>query len=311
MADNVGGQPGQLGPGSPFREEEDSPIQLMYSEEDFKRIAKAIALPLASVLRYSNDFEAAARWYRLNVSPAKRQEGPTLELRNQRTKKPKKPSELRKHRSNKPKTLSELRKKTKQVEAAAQKLLLHLSVRSFSDAPDGSGDAEQVEAAARKLLLHLGVRHLEEAPDGPADRELLTFLASYSGSSEEAVIDATARIGRFAERLEATDAAEFLKTCASKTVQEAVDFAKLLPKGHQGDIAAIEWTAHMMSLYEKITGRKANTSIKAPGSAGRGKPSGPLIRFLAAAGEALGIKYSPESWRGRIRDNQTGGRRRK
>ena len=205
-----------------------------------------------------------------------------MELRNQRSKNSREPSGPRKHRSKETRTLSKLRKK-----------------------------AEQVEAAARKLLSHLGVRHLEETPDGPGDREFLTFLASYSGSSEEEVIDATARIGRLVELLEAIDAAGFFKTSASKAVQEAIDFAKLFPKGHQGDIAGIGWTADMMSLYEEITGRKVATSIEAPGSPGRGKASGPLIRFLAAAGEPLGIEYSPESWRGRIRDNQTGGRRRK
>ena len=64
----------------------------------------------------------------------------------------------------------------------------------------------------------------------------------------------------------------------------------------------------MMTLYEKITGRKARTSIAAPGKPGEGNPTGPLIRFLVAAGKPLGIDYSAGSWRGRIRDNLTGGR---
>src|SRR5262245_42051107 len=104
----------------------------------------------------------------MTVPPAKRQGGPTLELRNRRAKKSEGPSGLPKQHAKKARTLSELRKK-----------------------------AEQVEAAARKLLLHLGV----------GDRELLTFLASYSGSSEEQVVRATAKIGRLAELLEAIDSA--------------------------------------------------------------------------------------------------------
>jgi hypothetical protein len=243
----------------------------MYSQKHFERIATALGISAADVLQYRSEFEAAARWYHLNVPPAKRQGGPTLELRVQRTKKSKGPTGLRKQRPTKARTLSELRKK-----------------------------AEQVEAAARKLLLHLGVRHLREAPDGPGDRELLTFLASYSGSTEEEVIGATARIGRLAELLEAIDAAGSLEACAYKAAQEAVHFGKLLPKGHQGDMAAIGWTADMMSLYKKITGQEARFSVLRPGP-GRGQPAGRFLRFLQAVGEPPEIELSPASARSRQR----------
>lgn len=242
-----------------------------YSQKHFERIATALGVSAADVLQYKSEFEGAARWYRLNVPPAKRQGGPTLELRNRRTKKSKGPSGLRKQRSKKPKTLSELRKK-----------------------------AERVEAAARKLLLHLGVHRLREAPDGPGDRELLTFLGSYSGSSEEEVIGATARIGRLAELLEAIDAAETLKACAYKAAQEAVHFANLLPKGHLGDVATIGWIADMMSLYKRITGKEPRFSVLRPGP-GRGQPTGPFLRFLQAAAEPLEIDLSPASARSRQR----------
>jgi hypothetical protein len=172
-----------------------------YSPKDLKRIATALGVSAADVVQHRTEFEAAARWYRLNVPSAKRQEGPTLELRNQRPKKSKEPSTQ--SASEKPKTLSDLRKK-----------------------------ATQVEAAAKKLLLHLGVRHPEEAPDGPGDRELLIFLASYGGLAEEEIIEATARIGRLAKLSEAIGAAKTLKACACKATQEAVYLAYLLPKGH-------------------------------------------------------------------------------
>jgi hypothetical protein len=102
-----------------------------------------------------------------------------------------------------------------------------------------------------------------------------------------------------------------LKVAPPKRPQEAITFGRLIPKGHLGDLPENEWVAAMMSLYEKITRRKARTSIIAPNRPGEGNTSGPLIRFLTATGAPLGIKHSPESWRGRIRDNQTGGRRRK
>ena len=240
-----------------------------YSQRDFQRVATALGVSAANVVQHRSEFEAAARWYRLNVPPAKRQEGPTLELRSQRPKKSKEPSTQ--SASKKARTLSELRDK-----------------------------AKQVEAAAKKLLLHLGVRRLSEAPDGSGDRELLIFLASYSGSSEEEVIGATARIGRLAELLEAIDSAETLKACACKAAQEAVHFAYLLPKGHQGDVAAIGWIAEMMSLYKRITGKESGFSILRPGP-GRGQPAGPFLRFLQAAGKPLEIDQSPASARSRQR----------
>ena len=241
-----------------------------YSQKDLERIAHAIGVSAADVLQYRDAFDAAATSYRLNIPPAKRQGGPTLELRNH-PKNGKKTSELRKTRSKKPKTLSELRKKAKQVEAAAQ-----------------------------KLLLHLGVRRLSEAPDGPGDGELLVFLASYSGSSEEEVTDATAKVGRLAELLEAISAAKSLEVCAYKAAQEAAEFAKLLPKGHQGDVAAIGWIADMMSLYKRVSGKEPRFSVLRPGP-GRGQPAGRFLRFLRAAGEPLEIDLSPASARSRQR----------
>ena len=145
-----------------------------YSKNDYERIAHAIGRSTADVLQHTNEFEAAATWYRLNIPPAERDGASTSERRKQRPKKPKTPSERRKQRSKKPKTLSQLRRK-----------------------------ATQIEAAAKKLLRHLGVYHCREAPDGPGDRDLLIFLASYSGATEEHVIEATARIGGLAELLEA------------------------------------------------------------------------------------------------------------
>ena len=135
-----------------------------YSQKNFERIAAAVGVDVADILQFRREFEEATNQYRLNIPPAKREGGPTFELRNQALKEVNKASKARKPRSKKTKTLSQLRKK-----------------------------AGQVEAAARKLLLHLGVRQLEEAPDGPGDSELLTYL-SYSGSSEEEVIDATAEL---------------------------------------------------------------------------------------------------------------------
>jgi hypothetical protein len=251
-----------------------------YSSENFERIAAALGVGTNDVLLHASAFEEAATWYRHNVPPAKRQGGPTLELRNQRIMKVTEIPGLRKQRSRKSRPLSELRKKAKQVTAAAQ-----------------------------KLLLHLGVRRLREAPDGPGDRELLTFLASYSGSSEAEIIGATARIGRLAELLEAINAAKTLKARAYEAAQEAIRFAKRLPKGHQGDVAVVGWTADMMTLWKRMTGREPGFSVLRPG-AGRGQPTGPFLRFLQAAAEPLEIELSPASARSRQRALKESARRR-
>ena len=243
-----------------------------YSKKDYERIGRAIGKSAAEVMHHAREFEAHATWYRLNIPPAQREGASTSELRKERPKKSMmKPSELRELRLKKPKTLSQLRKKS-----------------------------DQVEAAARKLLRHLGVHRARDAPDGPGDRDLLIFLASYGGVTEEEVTQVTARIGRLVELLEAIDAAKVLQTCAEKAVLEARTFSKLLPEGHHGDTPVNEWIAGMAPLYEKITGREPGFSVLRPG-AGRGQPTGPFRRFLEASGEPLKIDLKPASSRSRFR----------
>jgi hypothetical protein len=170
---------------------------------------------------------------------------------------------------------------------------------------------KRVANAARKLLRHLEVTDPAQAPDGPGIA-ILEVLASAEDGSEDAVIRATARIGRLGEILEAVDAARELERRARKGAEDVVEIGKLIvPKGHHGDVAENDWIAAMMSLYKKITGKHPRTSVIAPGRPGRGKAAGPLIRFLEAAGEPLRIKHSPNSWRGRVQDIRTAGRRRR
>lgn len=170
--------------------------------------------------------------------------------------------------------------------------------------------AKQIAAAAKKLLRHLKISDYRNADD-PGDWGLIEALASTRDGTQDAIIRATERIGRLAEIFEGIDAAAFLAREATDAAEDARRLSRLLPSGHLGETAENDWIAAMMSLYEKITGRTARTSVGAPSRSDEGKASGPLIRFLTAAGKPLGIRYSPESWRGRIRDNKTGGRRRK
>jgi hypothetical protein len=251
-----------------------------YSKKDYERIADAIGRNATEVMQHASEFEANATWYRLNIPPAQKEGASTSELRKQRRPmKSMKVSELRELRLKKPKTLSELRRKSKQV-----------------------------EAAARKLLWHLGVIHARDARDGPGNRDLLVFLSSCGGVAEEEVVAATARIGRLSELLEAIDAAKLLQTRAEKAVKEAIQFSKLVPDGHQGDTATNGWIAPMALLYEKITGRKPGFSVLRPG-AGRGQPTGPFRRFLETSGEPLKIDLKPASSRSRFRALKSASRR--
>ena len=168
----------------------------------------------------------------------------------------------------------------------------------------------QIANAARKLLKHLEVTDPAQAPDGPGIA-VLEVLASADDGTEDAVIRATARIGRLVELLEAVEAARELERRAHKGAEDVVQIGKLIvPKGHHGEAAVNDWIAAMMSIYKQITGKEPRTSVIAPGRPGRGKAAGPLIRFLAAAGKPLGLNHSAESLRGRVRDILRDGRRR-
>jgi hypothetical protein len=164
---------------------------------------------------------------------------------------------------------------------------------------------------ARKLLRHLEVYDPRQAVDGPGAIALLEFLASAEDGTEDEVIRATARVGRLVEIFDSIDAARELERRAGKAAEDAVRIGELIvPKGHQGEAAVNNWIAVMMSIYKRITGREPGTSVRAPGSPRRGKATGPLIRFLAAAEKPLGLEHSNESLRDRVRDILRNGRRR-
>jgi hypothetical protein len=168
----------------------------------------------------------------------------------------------------------------------------------------------QIANAARKLLRHLGVWDPAQAPDGPGIA-VLQVLASTDDGTEDAVVRATARIGRLVEILEAADAVRELERRAHMGAEDVVRIGKLtVPKGHQGEATLNDWIASMMSIYKQITGNDPGISVVAPGRRGRGKAAGPLIRFLEVAGKPIGIQLSADSFAGRIKDIRMGGRRR-
>jgi hypothetical protein len=97
---------------------------------------------------------------------------------------------------------------------------------------------------------------------------------------------------------------------AANGAKEAVEIGKLyVPSGHHGNVAVNGWIGHLLRIYIKITGKSAGISVKAPHQPDRGKPTGPLIRFLQAAGQPLGVRLSAASLAGRIKDLRNAGAR--
>jgi hypothetical protein len=210
------------------------------------------------------------------------------------------------------KDVSEICQNKNDFEAAA------LMYRLDLDLPERQKPSEQrnwlirVGHTARKLLRLLGVADSSQAPDGPA-RKALQVLASIGHKTEEdLVIRAVARVGRLVEILDAVDALREIERRAATGAKEAVEIGKLyVPKGHQGDVAVNDWIVCMLGIYQKITGKSSGISVKASHQRDRGKPTGPLIHFLQAAGEPLGISLSAASLAGRVKDFRTGVRRAK
>ena len=160
----------------------------------------------------------------------------------------------------------------------------------------------QIAKNARRLLKSLGVNNPEEAADGPGDPELLNALVLLGEPNEDAVIEATRRIGRLAEIIDGVAAAAEFERRAKKAAVEVAEIGKLtVREGNPGDDAINDWIAAMMGLYRKITGKEPATSVGAPRRPNEGIAAGPLIRFLQAAGKPLKIKLAEDAWRSRVR----------
>ena len=161
---------------------------------------------------------------------------------------------------------------------------------------------EQVAKSARRLLKSLGVNDPDEAADGPGDPEILNALVLMGEPNEDAVIEATRRIGRLVEIIDGVAAAAEFERRAKRAATEVTKVGKLtVPEGNPGDDAVNNWIAAMMSLYRKITGKEPRTSVRGPDKPNEGIADGPLIRFLEAAGKPLGIEFSEDAWRSRVR----------
>ncbi|MGH6736742.1 MAG: hypothetical protein ACRECX_11775 [Methyloceanibacter sp.] len=116
------------------------------------------------------------------------------------------------------------------------------------------------------------------------------------------MIEATTRLGQLATLIDAVEAAKELEDRALKAINDVIAIGKLtVPKGHQGDAPVNNWIAAMMEIYRRITGQEPATSVGHVDQPDEGIASGPFIRFLQAAGQALGLNYSEDALRSRVR----------
>ena len=155
---------------------------------------------------------------------------------------------------------------------------------------------------ARRLMKDLEIKNHGEAADGPGSFELLEILAAVEEPDEDAVINATRRLGQLATMLDAIEAAMELERRALEAAEDVIAIGKLtVPKGHHGDAPVNNWIAAMMEIYRKITGSEPATSVGRVGQPNEGIASGPFIRFLQTAGEPLGVNHSEDALRSRVR----------
>ena len=159
-----------------------------------------------------------------------------------------------------------------------------------------------VADAARRLLHRLGIENHREAADGPGDREIFDAVGLWTGTGDDIIADASARLGRLMALLEAIDAAKLFCDLSQKAASETKELGRLtVPPGNSGDRATNDWIASMMVVYEKITGKEPATSVGGPGRKNEGIAGGPLIRFIQAAGKPLGIDLGEDAIRRRVR----------
>lgn len=167
----------------------------------------------------------------------------------------------------------------------------------------------QISKNVQRLLKNLGIEDPADAPDGPGDISIFDVLASVDGTTDGKVAVATARLGRMVAILAGIEVAwELDRLSREASVDVELIGEMTVAKEHQGDAAVNNWAASMFGIYCSITGSKPKTSVGGPDQPNEGIASGPLIRFLQAAGAPLEINYDEDAWRSRVRtilDNST------
>ena len=201
-----------------------------YSTEDFEHIAVAIGVEVLDVIPYRNAFEAAATWYRADCNTPRRVPPSTIKRQ-----------------------------------------------------------ARLIAAAAKKLLRHLEIYDYRNAPEGPRDLALLEALASAEDGADDDVLRASERVARLVEIFDGIDAAQELRRLGGEAANDAAPIGRLTTlRGRRGNPAVNSWVAEMMPIYKALTGKDPRISVNA-----RREPTGPFLRFLKAASKPLEVDGKP------------------
>jgi hypothetical protein len=201
-----------------------------YSNEDFERIGAAIGVSPPAVAEYRNQFEAAAAWYRSDCRTPQRVP----------------PSNIKRQ-------------------------------------------AKLIAAAAKKLIRHLEIYDYRNAPQGPPNLAVLEALVLAEEGSEADVIWATERVGHLVAVFEGIAAAEELERRGRAAADDAATIGRLTtPHGRRGDPVVNAWIAEMMPIYKALTGKVPRISVN-----DRREPTGPFLRFLKAASKPLEVDGEP------------------
>ena len=198
-------------------------------------------------------------------------------------------------------TCGEIKKSEKHLEAAA--LWYRMGQRRPKRIPP-SKLREKLRSLGKHAtaLLKTLKTDLDHSADGPGDIEILEALVLDGDVNEDPVIEATCRIGRLVEILDGIEAAAEFNRRATQGVEEISHLGKLTVKrGNAGDEVINDWIAAMMGLYKSLTGKEPSASVGSSGRPDEGTATGPLIRFVQAAGAPLDIQYDEDALRSRIR----------
>jgi hypothetical protein len=167
---------------------------------------------------------------------------------------------------------------------------------------DVASDRRKFDRTGAKLIRLLGVTE-ETAEDGLPDRKLEDALVNAGDKDEYAISQLAEAITCYRKDFPAAlEAAEELARSAAlgKSGAEQVRELTVTP-GFHGREDLNGWIDDMLGLYSKITGHKVATSVRKPIGPDAGKAHGPLVRFLSAAGKPLGLQFSDDAWRSRVK----------
>ena len=160
----------------------------------------------------------------------------------------------------------------------------------------------KVKKHAAQLLEALGIARADHAVDGVADEDIQIALISDKDRGDDQVRCAAEAIGKLDELVDAALAANLILVRSTSALTKAVRIQTLMvAPGHIGQPALHDWVGAVMAIYAHVTGNEPGTSVGSPEQENKGRPGGPLIRFLIAAGKPLDIEMTANAWRSRVR----------